>query len=161
MRGLTDAEKARFFQRSFKAVDGLWFMKAEERSGFEAALELDRAVWQVFPKIQARELRAILGLGEGVVALRECFSHLLNLEGFTYRTEADGAGFRIVVTQCPWHDAMVKSGRAHLSGRIGEVICQTEYTTWAQEFGGTLRFAFGSPQRICTGAEMCVLRFTG
>ncbi len=36
---LNDKQVADFFRRSYTAVDGLWFMKAEEKHGFEAALE--------------------------------------------------------------------------------------------------------------------------
>jgi len=157
---LSDKQKAQFFQRSFKAVDGLWFMKIEKRYGFEKALEIDKAVWEVFPKIQARELKAITREKDNKAALLDCFTTMLNLEGFIYTVEKqkDG-GFNIIVTQCAWHDVMVKSGRAHLSGRVGEVICQTEYSTWAEEFGGVLTFSFASKDRLCTGTENCVMYF--
>ena len=158
---LTDEQKARFFQRSFKAVDGLWFIKAEDRYGFEKALELDKAVWETFPKIQVRELRAILGVEDNAAGFVDCYTAMLDLEGFEYKLERGQSGFRITASRCPWHDVMVKSGRAHLSARVGEVICRTEYSTWAAEFPGAgLKFSFGETGRLCTGATTCVLNFS-
>ncbi len=52
MKHLTDQQAAEYFHRSFTAVDGLWFMKVEEKHGFDAALEIDNEVWKVLPKIQ-------------------------------------------------------------------------------------------------------------
>ena len=46
-----------YLLRSCAAVNGLWFMKVEEKYGFDAALDLDAAVWAVMPKIQARQLK--------------------------------------------------------------------------------------------------------
>ena len=156
---LTDKQIADYFHRCFTAVDGLWFMKVEEKLGFENALEIDRAVWEVFSRIQAREMKAMLGLGKSAEALRTAFTTALDLKGFTYRVEDKGASFRVVITQCPWHDTMVNSGRQHLSARVGEVICQTEYSIWAAEFGDNIRFSFESPHRLCSGAGTCVLCF--
>ena len=65
---------------------------------------------------------------------------------------------RISISRCPWHDSMVKSGRETHSGKIGALICDTEYSTWADEFDERLRFT--SRSRICEGAEHCVLDFT-
>ena len=156
---LTDKQIADYFHRSFTAVDGLWFMKVEEKLGFEGALEIDRTVWEVFPRIQIRELKGILGLREDAETLRTVLTVALDLKGFTCQLESESGAFKIVITKCPWHDTMVKSGRQHLSARVGDVICQTEYSVWAKEFGGKLKFSFGSPQRICSGANTCVLCF--
>jgi hypothetical protein len=62
------------------------------------------------------------------------------------------------VSNCPWHDILVKSGREHLSDRIGGVICGEEYKVWASEFGGDIKFSFGDT-KICRGGSCCVLSF--
>lgn len=54
MKDLTEMDKTEYFRRSYRAVDGLWFMMIEKKHGFDEALELDEAVWRVLPKIQAR-----------------------------------------------------------------------------------------------------------
>jgi len=113
---LTGEQAAEFFRRCYAAVDGLWCMKVEERYGFETALEVDDAVWQVFPKIQARKLKELTGLGNGIEALRECFTTRLSLEGHSYKVANidDKGGFQITIERCPWHDIMVGSGREKL-----------------------------------------------
>jgi len=148
-----------YFKRSYTAVDGLWFMKLEERYGFETALELDNEVWKVLPKIQARFLKTAGGLGNGLDALRECLSTKLTLEDFEFsvRTFDDTAAFEVIISDCPWHNKMLKSGREQLSGRVGSMICNTEYAAWASEFGDNIKFEL--KERICAGSPRCILHF--
>ena len=153
-----DRQVADFFRRSYTAVDGLWFMKVEEKHGFEAALNLDDEVWKVFPKVQARLLKDMTGKASGLEALRECFTSKLSMEGFLFSVDAVRGGFRVSISRCPWHDAMVKSGREVLSGKVGTRICGTEYLVWAAEFGPGIRFERKS--EICTGVQRCVLEFS-
>ncbi len=155
---LNDKQVADFFRRSYTAVDGLWFMKAEEKYGFEAASDVDDEVWKVFPKVQARLLKDMTGMAFGLDALRECFAAKLAIEGFQFDVGTDGNCFRVSISRCPWHDAMVKSGREALSGKVGTRICGTEYAVWAAEFGQGIRFERTS--EICTGGECCVLEFS-
>jgi hypothetical protein len=158
MSELDSRQIAEFFRRSYTAVDGIWFMKAEERYGFDAALDIDDEVWKVFPKVQARMLKDMTGMASGLEALRECFTAKLAIEGFQFDVEKRKDGFGVSISRCPWHDAMVKSGRDAFSGKVGARICGTEYSVWATEFGQRIRFQRKS--EICTGAERCVLEFT-
>ncbi|MCJ7722279.1 DUF6125 family protein, partial [Candidatus Bathyarchaeota archaeon] len=66
---MSSQQVADFFNRSYKAVDGLWFMKVEEKYGFDAALELDNEVWKVMAKIQARKIKSFLGLKNAPITL--------------------------------------------------------------------------------------------
>jgi hypothetical protein len=159
MLALTDRQIAEYFRRSFTTADGLWFMKVEEAFGFDKALDLDDAVWMILPKIQARMLKGMGKLGDGLNALRACVTTRLTLDGFTFELDQDpaGDGFRVNITGCPWHDLMVKSGREHLSGKVGSRICTTEYQVLAAEFGPAISFELGD--QICEGAESCRLAF--
>lgn len=150
---------ADYFKRSYTAVDGLWFMKLEERYGFETALELDNEVWKVFPKIQARFLKAAVGLDDGLEALLECLSTKLILEDFKFSvtTFDSPSGFEVAISDCPWHNKMLNSGRQELSGKVGTLICNTEYAVWASEFGDNIRFEL--KEQICEGSPRCVLHF--
>jgi hypothetical protein len=164
MKELTDAQKAEYFHKSYTSVDGLWFMKVEELFGFEEALELDRRVWSIFPKIQARTLRAMLGAKKGVTGLAQCLAAKHSMEGFGFEVEAetggDSSSLRMIISKCPWRELMIKSGRVALSERVGSAICNAEYGTWASEFGDDeLRISFCIESQICKGDEVCVLRF--
>ncbi len=157
MDSLTDSQVAEYFHRSYKTVDGLWFMKIEEKYGFNAALEVDEEVWKVLPKIQARMIKSILGKGGGEVTLLESLKTKLSLEGFKFEIEQYEKGFRIRISDCPWHNLMVKSGREKLSRLVGTTICNVEYSVWISEFDENMQFTFRT--RKCHGSERCILDF--
>jgi hypothetical protein len=154
---LAPEQISQFFHRSYKSVDGLWFMKVEKLYGFDAALRIDREVWLVMPKIQARFLKSAGGLKEGMDSLFECLTTKLILEGFEFSHEKAAECFSIFISTCPWHDLRVKSKRENISGEVGDVICEAEYSVWAKEFGDDIVFERGD--RICKGAGSCTLRF--
>ena len=160
MDKLNDKQKEEFSHRSYTTVDGLWFMKVEEKYGFDTALEIDNEVWKVMPKIQARMLKSMTNMENGIESLFECFTTKLALDGFNFKTEklGDGNAFKIIIDRCPWYDLMVKSGREYLSGKVGTRICNTEYSTWASEFGDSIHFELGD--QLCKGCEFCVLQFS-
>ncbi len=157
MNKLSSQEVAEYFNRSYKAVDGLWFMKVEEKYEFDTALELDNEVWKVMPKIQARMIKSFLGLGNGLGALFESIITKLELEEFKFRAKKKENGFRIIITDCPWHNLMLKSGRENLAKLVGKTICTTEYKVWSSEFGKTIKFNIKSQK--CYKSEHCVLDF--
>ena len=160
MMELNDKQIAEYCYRSYTAVDGLWFMKIEEKYGFDAALDTDNEVWKVVPKIQARILKSFKKMEGGIEALFECLTTKFTIEGYAFKTEKtkNGSGFRIIIERCPWHNLMVKSGRENLSGKVGTCICNTEYSVWASEFDEKISFELQC--QICKGSEFCVLEFT-
>ena len=158
MLKLTDRQIADYFHRSYTAVDGLWFMKVEAACGFDTALDIDVEVWKVMPKIQARKLKAISGLENGLDALFECFTIKLAIEHFEFTAVRDPAGgFEVRMTACPWVELLAKANRLHLAEKIGTRICDTEYTVWAREFGPDIRVEFAD--RLCKGCSTCTVRF--
>ena len=160
MTELTEEQKKEYFRRSYTAVDGLWFMKVEERMGFEKALQIDEAVWRVLPKIQARTLKAMMDLPFGLDGLKQALSARLVMEGFDFHMMEKEGAVEVEVHGCPWHRIMIDSGRAGLSERVSEVICRVENETWAREFSGPGgKIGFEREKRLCRGDGMCRLRF--
>jgi hypothetical protein len=161
MNDLTESQKTEYFRRAFTAADGLWFMLVEEMFGFEAALERDIAVWRVLPKIQARFVKAMMNLGSGPDDLAKAISARLALEGYDYEMSADAKGFGVIISKCPWHDLMIKSGRERFSEKVGDVICGVENSAWALEFQeeGMGEMQFQRRERICKGEGKCVWHF--
>jgi hypothetical protein len=157
MASLRDKQIIEYFHRSYKAVDGLWFLKLEEEFGFDTALQIDREVWKVMPKIQARMIKSMLRIDKGAVALLKSLITKLTLEGFKFKVEQGKNGFKIKISDCPWHDLMVKNGREQLSGKVGTAICNVEYSVWASEFDENMRFTLEAQK--CKGLECCVLDF--
>jgi len=154
---LTNKEISEYLHRCYTAADGLWFVKVEERYGFDSALDVDSEVWKIMPRIQSRFLKTKLGLDRGLDALLECLSVKLKLGGFEFKTEKSGKRIKITIGNCPWHNIMVNSNRATLSEKIGSSICNTEYSVWANEFGEHIKFKLGD--QICKGSRSCILIF--
>ena len=157
MADLIDKQVAEYFHRSYQAVDGLWFMKVEEKYGFDIALQVDKEVWKVMPKIQARMIKSILNIDKGEMALRKSLETKLTLEGYKFNVEQGVNGFRIRVSECPWHNLIMKSGREKISEKVGTTICCVEYSVWASEFDENVQFRLSAQK--CTGSETCILEF--
>jgi len=156
---LDDKQTIDYLHRSYSVVDGLWFMKVEEKSGFEEALNIDKEVWKVLPKIQARMLKSIGNAENGLQGLLDCLKIKMTLDGFQFKVERDKnqSGFRIISERCPWLDLLIKSKRQHLSNKVGSSICNAEYSVWASEFGPDISFDLRS--QICAGSQFCTLHF--
>lgn len=159
MPDLTQEQIAAYYHRSYKTVDGLWFVKTEEKFGFETAMDIDTEVWKVIPKIQARILKSMLNLDKGVDALLVCFSKKLELDGFIFTAESstDTPGFSIKIISCPWYNLRVKSGREKLFEHCQDRICNTEFKIFAAEFDDSLPFRYQT--QLCKGAECCIIQF--
>ena len=157
MDSMSSEQIAEYFHRSYKAVDGLWFMKVEEKYGFDTALQIDKEVWKVMPKIQARMVKSMLKIDKGEIALLKSLKTKLSLEGFKFKVEQGENGFRIRVSDCPWHNLMVKSGREKISAKVGTTICNVEYSVWASEFDENMQFRIRAQK--CKGSESCILDF--
>ena len=157
MTTLNSQQIAEYFSRSYTTADGLWFMKVEEKYGFKSALEVDDEVWKVLPKIQARLIKKFLNLKAGPDSLLEGLKAKLELEGFTFTAEKTTNGFQIFVTDCPWHNLMIKSGREHLAEKVGKKICNTEYWIWVSELAAKMKFTLKSQK--CGKSDCCILEF--
>jgi hypothetical protein len=173
-----------YLQNSYAKVDGLWFLKIEERFGFEKALDIDLEVWKVMPKIQARYLKSVPEIKEMADSFDmffECLKIKMKLDNFITRTSQSkqNTGHKIsgskksaehssnlgennvitvTINNCPWHNLMIKSGRENLSEKIGNVICRNEYAIFAFEFDKNIKFELG--ERICKGSASCKFVFT-
>jgi hypothetical protein len=155
----TPEQLIEMLRRSYGAVDGLWFVMCEERLGFETALELDDAVWQVMPKIQARKARQVLGLtGHTLDELARALGLKLAAEGHTFEVSQTAERLEVRVDECPWHDALAKSDRMHIATQVARVICTNEANGWATEFGQQAGFDFAAGK--CCGGECCRFVFT-
>ena len=70
--------------RDMWAVDGLYYLGIEEEFGTEAATEIDRRVWAVMGKIEARKIRALFDItGDNIYSMIKG----LRLSGWTLDLE--------------------------------------------------------------------------
>ena len=130
---------ADYLRKCFVSVDGLWFMKIEEDADFEKALEIDKAVWNVLPKIEARTIKELLSLGHGIEALHGALDFKLRAELYSHTVSpVRENAFTLDVHDCPWVHHIKKAGRAHFIERIAASICPAEYGAFAAEFGTSI-----------------------
>jgi hypothetical protein len=132
-------------------------MKIEENMNFNQALDIDINVWKVMPKIQARKLKTLAGVPDGLKGLYECYTSKITWEGYQFTTQWFDTGFDILITHCPWIEIMKKSNRGHLAQTIGPAICGAECPVWASEFGQNI--VFEMKEQLCTGCSQCRFRF--
>ena len=159
MSELIQEQIIEYYHRCYKTVDGLWFVKTEERFDFTTALDIDTEVWKIVPKIQARMLKSMLQVETGLDALFECFMKKLTLDRFEYvaEKEPNNTGFKMIIKTCPWYELRIKAGREELFKDVGDRICSTEFKVFAAEFGESITFAYQT--QLCKGSECCILQF--
>lgn len=158
---LDETKRAQYLHRSYTAVDGLWFVKVQEQFGFDKSLEIDEQVWKIMAKIQARKMKDLAGLADGMEGLFEGFTEKLRIDGFDFHADKDndGRGFAVTIKKCPWFEILQKSGRAELGAQIGNRICAAECRVWAIEFKEGISLEF--KEQLCNGDGFCTFRFQG
>lgn len=150
----TDRQIAEFLRRSYFVVDGLWFVKTEEKRGFEEAMEQDEAVWDVMSKVQARKARSLLGIdGDSIDDLVRAFQFKLTAEGYEFDVTRDGDQITLSVGLCPWYEVLKSSGRTQIAEIISERICAREFSGWLREFAPDIEFNIAN--RLCVDSDNC------
>jgi len=159
MSEYSDEKLKEYFKRSYFAVDGLWFMKTEEEYDFDTALEMDRKVWMILPKIQARKARELLKIkGNGIEELFKALDLKLSAEEYEFHIDRlDKKKGVLEITSCPWIKLLKNSDRGHLCELISGVICSTEFGVWASEFGKDI--IFEQERGECLAKGHCKLIF--
>ena len=150
----SDAQIAEFLRRSYFTVDGLWFVKCEEQRGFDEAMALDVAVWQVMSKIQARKAKSLLGTnGDSLENLARCFQLKMAAEGYDADFALDDSQFLITVRKCPWFEILRSSGRTNIAEAIADGICANEFAGWTRELAPDA--VFEMRKRLCVESDNC------
>jgi hypothetical protein len=98
--------------RNMWAVDGLYYLGIEEESGTKAATEIDRKVWEVMGKIEARKLKDFLDLkGDDIPIMMNALQYsgwALDLEDKEIIIEKERGIFRNV--KCRVQNTRLKKG---------------------------------------------------
>jgi len=98
--------------RNLWAVDGLYYLGIEEKYGTEGATEIDRKVWEVMGKIEARRLKEILKIKENdiltVMNTLKLTSWSLDLEDKEIEVDEEKGIFRNV--SCRVQKTRIKKG---------------------------------------------------
>lgn len=150
----SDAQIAEFLRRSYFAVDGLWFVKTEDKRGFDEAMERDVDVWSVMAKIQARKAKKLLGIEVGSLqSLGKAFQLKMAAEGYNFDVETTEGEVKLILRDCPWYEVIKRSNRLHISESVTNRICVMEFGGWAREFSPDISFEMR--KRLCIPADNC------
>lgn len=148
---------AALLQRSYHAVDGLWFMMLEKETDFETALRIDKAVWSVLPKVQVKKIKELTGISGSPFA--KDFLPVLKikfaLDNYDYQVlECMPERIKIKVIGCPWVELLRRSERLHLADKIGKEICPLDLGGWAGAFHPSLKLT--NLESNCSKLSSCV-----
>ncbi|MFX0012801.1 MAG: DUF6125 family protein, partial [Candidatus Hermodarchaeota archaeon] len=108
MRGLSQADKLFFFERSFFTLDGLWMIEVEDMTIWELALKIDLIVWKEVLKVVIRRLKKYLNLEKNDLnTLIDILTFRWSIEGWGYNIlEHEQDKVKIIVNQCPYKGTM-------------------------------------------------------
>jgi len=117
------------YARTVLTADGMWFLGVEGNYGLDAAIDLDEKVWERGGAAEARRLKNMFSLGEGLQSIIDALelSHWVGrLLKHTYPERSEK---RVVmrITECPSQMARVRDGR-------GEFPCKTVETKYFTNF---------------------------
>jgi len=81
----------------------------------------------------------------------------LKLDGFQFSILKNKDLVTVKITECPWHNILIRSKRGHLSDKIGSIICRTEYSVFASEFEPEIKLNLS--KQICKNDQCCIFNF--
>jgi hypothetical protein len=103
------------------AIDGLWFMAAEAKLGFETALELDMEVWKNYGTVMLKRVARAMGIAidpaspPDLAILGDLMEVLCLIDGTECRTTVvDEDNAVLVVPHCAWWENLSRAGRQDL-----------------------------------------------
>ena len=155
LQALTDAAK------NWLAMDGLWFQAVEQAYGMDAALALDRQVWEQFAVIEARRIMERLVLPEkgGLDALEIAFKN--RLVSFLNKLEIlrpDEKTLIVTTKTCRVQDARTRKGMAQFPCRS---VGMVEFPLFARTIDARIvTKCLSCPPETLPGTPYCSWKFT-
>jgi hypothetical protein len=154
-QALTDAAK------NWVAMDGLWFQAVEQAYGMDAALALDREVWEQFAVIEARRIKERLALPErgGVNALEIAFKNrLISLLNELEILRPDEKTLLITLKTCRVQAARKRKGMPEFPCRSVGLV---EFPVFARTIDARiLPECLSCPPETLPGTPYCSWKFT-
>ncbi len=118
------------FAKNWLAIDGTWFLAAEERFGIDVAIELDAASWRRFSPIEASRIMKELGIAKnsGLVGLKRALQYRvyarLNKQSII---DVDETHFIFRMEKCRVQDARQRKGLPDFPCKSVGIVEYTEF----------------------------------
>jgi len=152
---LTDAAK------NWIAMDGLWFQAVEQAYGMDAALAIDRQVWEQFAVIEARRIKERLFLPEngGLDALEIAFnSRLVSLLNKLEILRPDEKTLIVTTKTCRVQATRTRKGMAQFPCRS---VGMVEFPVFARTIDARIvTTCLSCPPETLPGTPYCSWKFT-
>ena len=119
------------FAKNWLAHDGSWFLTVEERSGMDAAVELDAAAWRLFAAAEARRIMKAYGIQKN--GGLDSLARALSFRAYSFvnpsRIERSGNVLRFFMTSCRVQETRRRKGLPDFPCRP---VGQVEFETFAR-----------------------------
>jgi hypothetical protein len=154
-QALTDAAK------NLIAMDGLWFQAVEQAHGMDAALTIDREVWEQFAIIEARRIKERLALPEkgGLDALEIAFNNrLVSLLNKLEILRPDKKILIVTLKTCRVQAARKRKGMPQFPCRLVGLV---EFPVFARTIDARIvTECLSCPPQTLPGTPYCSWKFT-
>jgi hypothetical protein len=126
------------FAKNWLAHDGLWFQAVEQAHGLEHAIDLDAQAWRRFSPIEAKRIKAFLGLPErgGLEALKTALEYRLYAVLNKQQSELKDGRLRFYMNDCRVQSARKRRGLPDFPCKPVGLV---EYSTFATEIDARIR----------------------
>ena len=119
------------FAKNWLAHDGSWFLAVEERSGMDAAMELDAAAWRLFAAAEARRIMEAYAIPKN--GSLDSLARALSFRAYSFvnpsRIERNGNVLRFFMTSCRVQETRRRKGLPDFPCRP---VGQVEFETFAR-----------------------------
>jgi len=152
---LTDAAK------NWLAMDGLWFQVVEQVYGMDAALAMDREVWEKFAVIEALRIKERLALPKngGLDAVETAFKNrLVSLLNTLEILRPDEKTLIVTTKTCRVQAARKRKGMAEFPCRS---VGMVEFPVFARTIDSrVMTTCLSCPPETLSGSPYCSWKFT-
>ncbi len=126
------------FAKNWLAHDGLWFQAVEKKRGMDEAIEADTAAWARFSPIEAKRIKAFLGLPEhaGLEGLDEALKYRMYAVLNKQSSELKDGVLRFYMNDCRVQSARKRKGLPDFPCKSVGIV---EYTTFAETIDPRIR----------------------
>jgi hypothetical protein len=147
--------------KNWVAMDGLWFQAVEQAYGMDAALAIDREVWEQFAVIEARRIKERLAMPEkgGLDALEIAFKNrLVSLLNKLEIFRPDENTLIVTTKTCRVQAARTRKGMAQFPCRS---VGMVEFPVFARTIDARIMTTcLSCPPETLPGTPYCSWKFT-
>jgi Family of unknown function (DUF6125) len=121
----------RNFAKNWLAHDGLWFQAVEKAHGLDEAIALDAEAWRRFSPLEAKRIKALLGLPDngGLEALQTALDYRLYAVLNRQASELADGVLRFTMNDCRVQSARKRKGLPDFPCKAVGLV---EYATFAE-----------------------------